>query len=562
MKKIMKLNFCFPAARKKLPSFMALLFLFGFPQLAWSSGPSGYTFCADENGTCSFSGRREIAYGADGQFNYRIATGSTACDNATFGDPIYGVVKACYYSDTQDDSPPTGGGDELVLQENETGFCSVDGTIDSDHTGFTGSGFANTANEAGNRIIWRINAQYSDTYTLDWRYANGGSSSRNATVYIGNEQADVTFPSTGAWTSWANDVANIYLNAGEYMITLVADTTSGLPNIDSLIIAGIGLSGADCAESGANDGDISIYDTAPGWASQNGGTTGGGTDIANAVTVSSMSALQSEASDSGSRIILVQPGTYSGTLSIGANKTIIGTGPGVTIHGNVEISGSDSCNVILRNIAVRGLTCGSYDECRSGSDAVYIGHGAHHIWVDHLDVADGQDGNLDITRAADYVTVSWTKFHYTYDKEHRYSNLIAGSDGETESRGKLKITYVNSWWGSRVDSRQPRGRFGDIHMLNNYHNTGGGQIHGVGYDMALIAENCFYDEPGRSIFTDMGSPRGWLGIGNAGSASNLSDSRGSVFTIPYGYSAMPASEVKAAVTSASCGAGNTCQLAQ
>jgi pectate lyase len=454
-------------------------------------------------------------------------------------------------------------GDELVLQENQAGFCSVDGTIDNDNSGFTGSGFANTTNEDGVRIIWRVNAQNSGTYALDWRYANGGSTSRNATVYAGSEQADMTFPSTGSWTSWTNDVADIYLNAGENSITLVAGTSSGLPNIDSLSIAGSGISGIDCAESDEDeDGDISISDTAPGWASENGGTTGGGTDIANAVTVSSMSALQSEVSDSSSRIILVEPGTYDGELSVGANKTIMGTEPGVTIHGNVKISGSDSYNVILRNMAVRGLTCDSYDECRAGSDAMYIGGGAHHVWVDHLDIADGQDGNLDITRAADYVTVSWTKFHYTYDKEHRFSNLIAGSDDETDSQGKLKITYMNCWWDSRVESRQPRGRFGDIHMLNNYHNTGGGQIHGVGYDMALIAENCYYDEPDQTIFTDMGSPRGWLGTGNAGSASNMNDSNGSVFSIPYSYSAIPASEVKAAVTATNSGAGNTCQLAE
>ena len=104
---------------------------------------------------------------------------------------------------------------------------------------------------------------------------------------------------------------------------------------------------------------------------------------------------------------------------------------------------------------------------------------------------------------------------------------------------------------------QPRGRFGNVHMLNNYHNTGGGQIHGVGKDMALIAENCVYDE-NRSIWTDMGDPRGWRGIGNIGTGDDLNDSRGTVFTIPYDYTAMPTSEVVAAVTSSDCGAGNSC----
>jgi pectate lyase len=166
-----------------------------------------------------------------------------------------------------------------------------------------------------------------------------------------------------------------------------------------------------------------------------------------------------------------------------------------------------------------------------------------------------------MTQGADFITVSWTHFHYTYDKEHRYSNLIASSDNEPQSQGKLHITYVTSHWGERVDSRQPRGRFASVHMLNNYHNTGGGQIHGVGVDMALIAENCFYQES-RSIWTDMGSPRGWKGVGNEGTAQDMNASRGSVFDIPYAYTPMPASEVVDAVTSSSCGAGNTCTLAR
>jgi pectate lyase len=291
-----------------------------------------------------------------------------------------------------------------------------------------------------------------------------------------------------------------------------------------------------------------------------GGTTGGGTAIGAAVTVSSRSALQEAVEGSSPALVLVTPGNYSGALRPGANKTIAGTGPGVTLTGSLRISGDDVHNVIVRNLAVRGEPCSSYDECRAGADAVYMGDGAHHIWLDHLDIADGQDGNCDASQGADYMTVSWTRFHYTYAKEHRFSNLLAGSDDEPASVGKLRITYMNSHWGERVDSRQPRGRFANVHMLNNYHQTGGGQIHGVGVDMALIAENSVYDES-IAIWTDMGSPRGWQGLGNAGTATGLNDTRGSVFEIPYDYTALPASQVVDAVMASSCGAGNTCTLA-
>ena len=304
---------------------------------------------------------------------------------------------------------------------------------------------------------------------------------------------------------------------------------------------------------------ITINDPVPGWASVAGGTTGGGTDLGNAVTVSSMGDLKSATSGSGKKIILVEPGTYNGSFEPGANKTIIGLAPGVTIQGRINISGSDKNNIIVRNLAVRGNYCSSNDDCRSGDDAVYVGNGAHHVWFDHCDIADGQDGNFDLTKESDYVTISWTKLWYTKEKPHAQCSLIAGSDGETQSRGKLQISYMNCWWGSYINARQPRGRFGKVHCLNNYHKSGGG-LHGVGKEMSIIAEYCYYDEPGSSVFFSMGSPKGWKGIGNEGTAKGMNDSYGSVFSIPYSYTHIPASQVKDAVTASSGGAGNTVRL--
>jgi len=182
--------------------------------------------------------------------------------------------------------------------------------------------------------------------------------------------------------------------------------------------------------------------------------------------------------------------------------------------------------------------------------------------MDHVDISDGQDGNCDITHGADYITISYAKFWYsTNDKDHQFSNLIAGSDEESDSVGKLHITYMNSWWGQYVETRQPRGRFGNIHMLNNLHDSSDSRtVHGVGYDMALIAENSVYNTSDDEIFTDMTSPRGWLGTGNIGTAGGLNESRGTVFDIPYAYTPMPAAEVESAVTASMGGAGNTCSF--
>ena len=63
-----------------------------------SSGPAGYTWCASENGSYTFSDVVDVAYGANGQYYYQYGvTGTINFNNATFGDPIVGVVKSGYY---------------------------------------------------------------------------------------------------------------------------------------------------------------------------------------------------------------------------------------------------------------------------------------------------------------------------------------------------------------------------------------------------------------------------------------------------------------------------------
>ena len=62
--------------------------------------PSGLTSCANENGTCRPPPGRVVTvyYGANNRYFSRMGvTGSIACNNATFGDPISGTAKRCSY---------------------------------------------------------------------------------------------------------------------------------------------------------------------------------------------------------------------------------------------------------------------------------------------------------------------------------------------------------------------------------------------------------------------------------------------------------------------------------
>lgn len=56
-----------------------------------------YFTCAQEDGTCELGGPKYVAFGANGSFVYKATTGDVACTVASFGaDPAYGVPKTCY----------------------------------------------------------------------------------------------------------------------------------------------------------------------------------------------------------------------------------------------------------------------------------------------------------------------------------------------------------------------------------------------------------------------------------------------------------------------------------
>jgi predicted alpha-1,6-mannanase (GH76 family) len=70
-------------------------------------GSASWIFCANENATCSFTGTRQVRYGADGRYVYRAFSGSVACNNTSFGDPLPGAPKRCDYDSSGGTTAPT-----------------------------------------------------------------------------------------------------------------------------------------------------------------------------------------------------------------------------------------------------------------------------------------------------------------------------------------------------------------------------------------------------------------------------------------------------------------------
>jgi pectate lyase len=295
-----------------------------------------------------------------------------------------------------------------------------------------------------------------------------------------------------------------------------------------------------------------------GFATQGSTTTGGGN-----ASPQTSSNLQSSVSSDSAKVIRFTGTQSVSNLQIGSNTTLEGMGATATINGGISIDGKS--NIILRNFRLNASSSGA------GDDGINI-QGSSRIWIDHLEVYDANDGNMDITNGSDYITVSWTKFRYSGTGDHNFSNLIASSDDDD---GNYRITFHHNWWATNAMERMPRVRFGQVHVFNNYYGTGTNtnlnNDHCVraGYQSDVRVESNYFDrvrtphevaeDDGTGVMTaticanntSAGSPGGcnieFLSLNNDGNPS----SRGTAFTPPYQYAnAMePADCVKANVMS-------------
>lgn len=123
-----------------------------------------------------------------------------------------------------------------VRYEAESSAAACTGTIDSNHTGYSGSGFCNGNNAIGAYAQFTVNAPDEGTATLVMRFANGANASRPADLIVNGTtvQPALAFEATGAWNAWATQTVSVSVNAGGNTIRLNPTTSGGLANIDYL----------------------------------------------------------------------------------------------------------------------------------------------------------------------------------------------------------------------------------------------------------------------------------------------------------------------------------------
>ncbi len=239
----------------------------------------------------------------------------------------------------------------------------------------------------------------------------------------------------------------------------------------------------------------------------------------------------------GPRVVIVQ-GTIpdiGDSVIVKSDKTIQGDCTvGGTVTGQMTISGIS--NLIVSNLTMVGNN-GVSTHCME------IVSNAKHVFVTHCDLSQASDECLSVTKGADYVTVSWCKFHYANSGSHQFGHLIGSADPYPSDVGKLNVTFHHNWYSTHIMERMPRVRYGHVHIYNNYYAcTGNVYCVGVGYDCHIRLENTYFDGV-NSAWADYhnGGPIqfGWNDVVTNGTTSPswpTTNSYSTIYPIPYSYS--------------------------
>ncbi|HEY9042667.1 MAG TPA: hypothetical protein VIN66_10830, partial [Rheinheimera sp.] len=244
---------------------------------------------------------------------------------------------------------------------------------------------------------------------------------------------------------------------------IVPDTGTATPEPDTGVIA------------------LTNLDTVYGYASENGGTTGGSGENKVEITVCTgeemINAIKNK--DPARPLTIWVNGSI--TLQNAQDSridikdvsdiSIIGLGNQGEMAG-IGFNIVRAQNIIIRNLRIHHVRA----NMGAPGDGISMEGPVRNIWIDHneiynsLTVADPSlseeqvkdyyDGLVDAKGDAQFITISFNKLHHSWK-----TSLVGSSDSDNYDR---TITYHHNHWYN-VNSRLPLFRFGKGHIYNNFY---------------------------------------------------------------------------------------------
>ncbi|GAA4930883.1 CBM35 domain-containing protein [Streptomyces coeruleoprunus] len=310
--------------------------------------------------------------------------------------------------------------------EAERAPATCDGAIDTNHAGYSGTGFCNGRNAVGAAVQFTVDAPQAGTATLVVRFANGTTAARPASVTVnGSAAASASFESTGTWAAWTTKTLTVPVRAGSNTVRLSPTTADGLPNIDCL--------DADTGGTGTPAPTGPALYVAPSGTDSAAGTEADPTTLTSAI---------SRITPGGT--IYLRGGTYRHTQTItipagrngtSADRTELFAYPGETPVLNFSAMAEATSNRGLALNAdywhVRGLVVE-----RAGDNGIFVG-GSNNV-IERTVTRFNRDTGLQLSRMASTTPRDqWPSNNLILSAE---SHDNADSDGEDADGFAAKLT--------------------------------------------------------------------------------------------------------------------------
>jgi pectate lyase len=430
--------------------------------------PTGYTKCAKDGETCSFSGTRSVAYGKAGTFVYATLTGPITCSASLFPSISVGTPRYCSYGAV---------GSGSSSSTSSSGGCTATPIVP----------FINGTQRSSISITSGTQVSFAPTP------ATGGSWSWSGCGTSGTSRTQTVTP-TASCTATAT-----YRNS--------CGTTS--TQAHTVTVSGSSSSSSSSSSSGGG--------TPIGFGRSVTGGAGGATVTAS-TGAQINAALCSRASVSTPIIIRV-----SGTINHGnttqasgscdttateielkgvSNVTLVGVGTSGVLD-QIGVHVRNSSNIIIRNLHIKNVKK-SGSPTSNGGDSIGMESTVNNVWIDHNTLeasggeSDGYDSLLDMKAGVTNVTVSYN--HY---RNSSRAGLIGSSDSDSAN---TNITFHHNWY-ENIEQRTPLLRHGLAHSYNNYFSnlSNSDMIHGINSRMGgriLVEGNYFKNSNNPLIASD------------------------------------------------------------
>ena len=275
--------------------------------------------------------------------------------------------------------------------EAESAALSGGAAIESDHTGYTGSGFVGgftDGNKGNAQTQFTVTSSAAGTASVALRYANGNGSAKTLSLFVnGTSIKQISLAATADWNTWATEIETVTLHSGSNTIAYLFGTAdTGNVNLDNIVVGTTVTASPTPTPSASTstppppggsvyEAETAFFSGGPSVATSTSGYTGTGyltgflaQGARTIITVNTPSAANypvilryANTTGASKTISMYVNGLKSSQITLAAGSGWLTSSQTVALRSNVnlidyQVDSGDSGNVFIDNVTVTGGT--------------------------------------------------------------------------------------------------------------------------------------------------------------------------------------------------------------